>query len=80
MSEKKGRKIFFRVSKKKEHLFGFIPEGGVKEGDSIVIPIKTKSVEEYYYPGVVSVVKGKADFVAASIIEKDAENGGSEER
>lgn len=71
MSEKKGKKMCLRISKRGKHIYGFIPEGGAKEGDSVIIPIQTKTYEGNKYFGIVSLLKKKADFVAASIIEKD---------
>lgn len=78
MDETKNKKMFFRMSKKGGHLYGFVPEGGIKEGYMVLIPLKTKVHEDQKYAGIISVVKGKAEFVGASIVPKDEKEDNTE--
>lgn len=72
MTKKENEKpvIFFRLSKKKDHIYGFVPEGGIKEGHSIVIAIEDKKWEDgNVTEGLRSLVNGRIEFIKASILE-----------
>ncbi len=73
MDETKNKKVFFRLSKRGKHLYGYIPAGGAEEGDVVIIPVSTTKVGEQTFPGVIAVIKGQSYFTGASILAKDEE-------
>ncbi|GAH34302.1 unnamed protein product, partial [marine sediment metagenome] len=66
--EKKRKTMYFRLSNKKEHIYGFVPEGGLREGEVIIIALKGREYEGKHYNGLIAVIKEKADFTGASIL------------
>lgn len=72
VTEKK-HNIYFRLSKKKNHVYGFVPEGGLSEGECIVISVKSSEFEGKQFAGLIAVMKETAEFTRGAVLPPNEE-------